>query len=414
MRYLSRRLLMLTTFTCFTAVALADEDCTKLIPSTGAFQLTTDNGTRKVYDTAKDMYCSNEWAEASRRSGWSFGIDVTGKGSGQAGSSNSTSSMSRAQFCSNKEREFSSSDVTALYRLQGDDTLVAGFIECMKTKRRVFEVTGSSVGDDATVVITPNLSQNAIERVISVGILSGAMAKDGVAIAPGTPLIGTSPVVGGYTLTAPQATFVIRTSTGDVPLVIRRCRTGTPAGTYEVKATSFTKELQRVGTKVWNVPAPQAGCHPNCTLAPPPDPAGGDVQVVYLTDPAILKNPRLNGCTGAGCPYQDSISTTLLDEHQVRFEFRARSAATTMHVTADTYSEATVGVEKSVASGSIVWGVPFSVQIPKDVGDAYLTVNSVVYPLEKLTDGVPFTVVAGKTPVGNNHVWTLRLDDVCK
>jgi len=393
-------------------MATAQDDCGKLIPTQGAYQLITETGDKKVYGSAKDMYCSDEWSKSAQKSGWNFNIDATGYGSAAGGGNNASSFSSRAAFCSDNRADFSSSDKVTLYRLQGDAVLASAFVDCIKARRKVFTVSGNSLGDDATITVTPSLSQNALERIVMVGILSGAIPKKGLSISPGTPMVGTTSIVGGYILTAPQATFIIKTSTGDEQLIIKRCRTGTPAVSFEVKATIFATELQSTGVKVWNFPAPQAGCHPRCKLNKDlSDPEGGDYYVHYIKDNAILKNPRHQECQGGRCPFETNISAELLDSHQIRYTFRSRSVASTMFVAADTYVEKKVGVETSLAKGSIVWGTPFSIQIPNDATDAYLIYNDVILPLDSLSDGAPFKVLASKVKVGNKLVWTLRLDD---
>ena len=170
-----------------------------------------------------------------------------------------------------------------------DKNLVARLIECWNTGKldaaNVYSVSATSVGDDVTLTVTPNLSQNGIERVTAVAVLSGAVAKQGVAISPGTPLVGHNPIVGGYTLTAPQATFIVKTSTGDQPVTVKRCRTGTSAGSFQVRATTYTDSLTAAGKFVKDVPFGPAGCHPHCRTNAPPNPDSGDMILQIVSGP---------------------------------------------------------------------------------------------------------------------------------
>jgi len=360
------------------------------------------------------MYCSDDWNNSSQSSAWNFNVDVPGYGSGGAASTSGSKFASRASFCADKSADFTQTDKVALYRLQGDEVLVTGFVNCIKTiyAPNVYSVSAASVGDDVTLTIQPNLSANAVERVTSVAILSGATAKEGVAIAPGTPLVGHNSIVGGYTLTAPQATFIVKTSTGDQSVSVKRCRTGTPAGSFQVRATTYSNTLSPAGKYVKDVPFGPAGCHPHCKTNAPPNPDSGDMILQIVSGPpdVVLKNLQYS-CVGAGCPFADSWDVKLLDDHQIKLAFRNRSAPIMVHLEADQYQPAQVGSEQTLANGAVTFGQEFSVTIPKNSTAAYLVRGGVITPLDKLVDGAPYKVIAAKVAVGDSLVWTLRLDD---
>jgi hypothetical protein len=389
--------------------------CAALIPEKGAYQLTVSSGDRKSYSSAKDMYCSSDWISSSQSSGWSFDVDVTGKGSAGAGASNSANFNSRASFCSDSSRDFTESDKVALYRLQGDRVLANAFVQCMALLRPtgVLSATGSSLGDDVTLTVTPNLSQNAVERVTAVVVVSGATSKEGIAITPGTPLVGRHSVVGGYTLTAPRATFIVKTTTGDLPVTVTRCRTGTAAGTFEIRATTFADNLTPAGRFVKDVPFGPAGCHPHCKMNAPPAPDSGDMILQMHAGPpnVVLRNLTFQ-CVGAGCPFADSWDVRLVDDRQIKLAFRNRSAPIMVHLEADQLSPGKTGSEKLLGNGAITYGEPFSVAVPKDASGPYIVRAGVISPLESMTNGAPYKVLASKMPVGDKFVWTLQLDDM--
>lgn len=396
------------------AVATAQHVCERLIPAAGAYQILREDGTKRTFSSAKAMYCSDDWTKSSQSSSWGFNVDVPGYGSAEANAQDGSKYATRSTFCSDASKDFSSTDKVSLYRMQGDDVLVRGFVDCVKaiTASTVYSVQAESVGDDVTLTITPNLSQNAIERITSVAVLAGATTKPDVAITPGTPLIGKNPVVGGYTLTAPQATLIVRTSTGDQAVSVRRRLDGTSAGMFEVKATTFSDSLVPVGKQLFNLQIPQAGCHPRCQLGAPPDPRRGDV---HLTDrksapDIVLKNVTFT-CAGDGCAYHDHWDIRLLDDHQISIGFRSRSVASSLRVEADGFKKTKVGTETVLQTGTIKYGEQFSIQIPADAAGAYISHKGAILPLDNLVERAPFTVIAKKLPVGNNLVWTLRLDD---
>jgi hypothetical protein len=395
------------------AIAQSNQ-CAALIPSSGAYQLTISNGTHKSFNSAKAMYCSDDWVNSRQSSGWMFNVVVPGYGAGGAGASNTSYFSSRSSFCADNSKDFTESDKAALYRLQGDDVIARAFVDCMKITNpdTVYTVNASSTGDDATLTITPNLSQNAVERIVTVTAISGASTKDGVSIAPGTPLIGHSAVVGGYTLTAPQATFIIKTSTGDKTVSVRRCRTGTVAGLFQVKATTYSTSLTPAGRWVKDVPFGAAGCNPKCKMNSPPNADSGDMILQVISGPpnVILRNLQYQ-CVGGGCPFADTWDTKLLDDHQVQLAFRNRSVPILVHLQADQFTETQLGTEKVLDTGQITYGTPFSVSVPTNTSGAYLVRDHLITPLDSISNGAPYRVISAKVSAGNNYVWTLQLDD---
>jgi hypothetical protein len=264
----------------------------------------------------------------------------------------------------------------------------------------VYSVSATSVGDDVTLTVTPNLSQNAIERVTAVAVLSGAVAKEGVAISSGSPLVGRNPIVGGYTLTAPQATFIVKTSTGDQAVTVKRCRTGTSAGSFQVRATTYTDSLTAAGKFVKDVPFGPAGCHPHCRTNAPPNPDSGDMILQIVSGPpnVVLKNLQFS-CVGADCSFADSWDAKLLDDQQIKLAFRNRSAPIMVHLEADQFRATQVGSEQTLGSGAVTFGQGFSVTIPKSATGAYLVLGGVITPLDTLVNGAPYKVIAAKFPL---------------
>jgi hypothetical protein len=82
-----------------------------------------------------------------------------------------------------------------------------------------------------------------------------------------------------------------------------------------------------------------------------------------------------------------------------------------VHLEADQYERAQVGSEQTLGNGEVTFGQEFSVTIPESSTGAYLVRNGIITPLDMLVDGAPYKVIAAKVAVGENLVWTLRLDD---
>jgi hypothetical protein len=225
-------------------------------------------------------------------------------------------------------------------------------------------------------------------------------------------MTASDPIIGGYTLTAPSATFIVETSVGQQQFTVRLCRNNATVEPYVVTGQLSATRSQSSSQQVWHQSIPQAACDAHCKLVPPPDPAGGDLlQFEFPAAPdSVLSNPREGQCTGVGCQFADSWAFSLIDPHTVRMQVRTRSKAFTVDVIADDAPVMTTAEATKLASGTLTWGQPFSILVPVNATGVYLTFEGVNYPLDSIQT---FRVVSPRSIVGSNYNYTLERDDVC-
>jgi hypothetical protein len=396
------------------AYAATDDPCAALIPASGAYQLVDQTGNHIQFNTAKAMYCSSQFSSSQQANSWNFGLAAEGYGSLTGGASNQASSQDRSNFCGDSSKDLTTVDKSFLYRLQGDATLVNGFVSCEQTRLAntnftAYSGTAVTTGSQAVVTIVPHLSANSIERITSIGAL-GADPIPNVSIPVGTALLPNVNITGGYALTADQATLFIHTTTGDKTLSLVRCKNGTSAGTATATATVTTQESRPTDTPSWSINVPQASCHPHCHLGQ------GDVHTYTLQAPAgeTLSNAQ-QSCTGNGCGFEDLVTLTQPDDTHLVYSIRSRSEAVTVVVTATGSSMVNVSNPVTLlAPTGIQYGTPFSVVVPAGDTNAILSWNGLSIPLSGLAsgawNGTELSVLDPGTATGGSTSYTFQVD----
>jgi len=370
------------------AYAATDDPCVALIPPNGAYQIIDSSGNHTQFNTAKEMYCSNQFHSAQQANNWNFNLAAEGYGSASGGSSSQASDQDRSSFCGDSSKDLTSIDKSFLYRLQGDSTLVAGFVQCEQsrlaaTQFTAYAATVTSTDSDVVLTIVPHLSANAMERINAIGLL-GASEVPNVSIPVGTPLLPNVSVTSGYHLTADQATLFIRTTTGDKTVTVIRCKDGKLAGSVSASGTRVTQESQVVDHPSWTIQVPQASCHPHCHLGQ------GDVHTYTLPAPAgeTLSNGQNQGCNGGGCPFEDLVSLTQPDDSHLVFSVRSRSEAVSYVITADGSQMVNVSTPVELLGlTNVNYGEPFSITVPSGVTNAVMRYGGLNVPLSGLNTG---------------------------
>jgi hypothetical protein len=363
------------------AVTAQSNVCDKLIPPTGAFRTVSQGGSTQVFDSAKAWFCSDSFLTSASSGKTSGGIVVPIDGiplGANFDTNNKKDLTARQNFCGSNQRDFSSDQNDFLYIHEGDPTLVAGFVACIKTiatTQGLLQVdTESHASGTFDIKIGCKGYPGGPPTIRGVDIESGATGLLLTQFKPGTriPFVtdGKTPIVGSFAFqpNAPEAIILVRTSIGDQTIVADRCPSGA-AGTWRlikdvphatvVPAPQFSTSFE----------VPQAGCQPNC--------GGGDQISHQFSAPAgeTFANPRITCEAGRPeCPL-DPESVRLLDDHTLEADVVTRTLGLLFTVTADTYTTQNITSRDVVLNGAISYGSSFSVTVPND-GNPTLEINT--------------------------------------
>lgn len=355
--------------------------CDKLIPPTGAFKTISKVGSTQVFDSAKAWFCSDSFLSTASSSKDSGGIVVPIDGipiGANFDFNNKNDLTARQKFCSASQRDFSLDQKDFLYIHEGDPTLVAGFVACIKTiatTAGLLQVdTESHASGTFDIKIGCKGYPGGPPTIRGVDIESGATGLLLKQFKPGTPIPfvtdGKTPIIGSFAFQSnvDEAIILVRTSIGDQTIVADRCPSGA-AGTWRlikdvphatvVPAPQFSTTFE----------VPQAGCQPNC--------GGGDQISHQFSAPAgeTFANPRITCEAGRPeCPL-DPMSVRLLDDHTLEADVITRTLGLAFTVTADTFTTQNITSRDVILNGSISYGSSFSVTVPSD-GNPTLEINS--------------------------------------
>lgn len=396
--------------------AAAGDHCAALIPEHGAYQIIAADNSHVQFDTAREMYCSDSFSQYAQKNGWNLGVTIPVEGvpvSGSGSGNNESSSVTREQFCGNSSYDLTSTDKGALYRMQGDSTLAQAFVQCEKNAvpPGPLQLVATSKGATVTLTLTPSFPPSAYERVTGIAA-AGAQPVEGGGIAAGTVLQNSSAVSGLYVLTAPNGSFVVRTTAGDKTVNVNKCLDGSAAGSYVASWTTTLMQPQSSPIS-WTQGVPQAHCHPHCHTSGSAAEIGDEYSFTFHAPAGgTLSSPSWT-CQGGGCPFEDEISFSQPDSATLVFHIRSRSEAVNAIISA-TSTVMNPQTQSGSSNGAVNYAEAFSVLVPAGAKNASLTLAGLSVPLNSGMATGPWNstqlvVLDGGTPSGGNTSYGFKL-----